>query len=204
MPSKRPLVAARRVRLRRHLALVAPALFAAMPGMAEAAQASGQACLTRPEATGLVAYALPQVIRGSGKRCQTSLPSGSFLTANAGAMAQRYETQKAGYWPQAKQAFLKVGSAKDPGMAQMFRSMPDDSLQKLLDVAVEGIVVQAIPLNSCTTIDTAASLLAPLPPENLAGVIALAIEVGRKAAPAAAAGGSAKAPGVAGITICKD
>ncbi|MFD2579100.1 hypothetical protein ACFSTD_11890 [Novosphingobium colocasiae] len=107
----------------RLLALRGAALLAIAPGMAQAAT---PVCLTRTEATGLVAYSLPQVIRGSGKRCQTTLPAGSFLPANAGSMAQRYETQKAGYWPQAKQAFLKVGSARDPGMAQVFRQMPDD------------------------------------------------------------------------------
>lgn len=174
------------------LALRGAALLAIVPGVA---QAAAPVCLTRTEATGLVAYSLPQVIRGSGNRCQTTLPAGSFLPANARSMAQRYEAQKAGYWPQAKQAFLKVGSARDPGMAQVFRQMPDDLLQQLLDVAVEGIIVQAIPLTSCGTIDTAASLLAPLPPENLAGVIALAMEVGKKAEPA---------KGAAGITICKD
>lgn len=179
----------------RATALVAGVL-ALLP--AGTASAAAPACLTRTEATGLVGYALPQVIRGSGKRCQSTLPSGAFLTVKANAMAQRYETQKAGYWPQAKQAFLKVGSAKDPAMAQIFRSMPDESLQKLVDAAVEGIVVQAIPLDKCLTIDSAASLLSPLPPENMAGVIALLMDIGGKAASADPVRATGR------ITICKD
>ncbi len=155
----------------RKLAALASALLAVVPGIA---QAQGPACLNAKEFSSLAAYALPSAITGATKRCTSTLSAGSFLKADGQALADRYASRKTANWPDAKVAFFKISGEK-PETAQLLRSLPDDSLREMIDVILEGMVSQEIPLNKCGTIDNYVRLLAPLPPENMAELIALTV-----------------------------
>lgn len=150
------------------------------PGLAMAAE---PVCLTKKEATALIAYALPQAINGTAKRCSPSLPADAFLRRQGPQLATRYAGQKNRYWPQAKPAFMKTLGAEGSGSAQMVANLPDETVRQLADVFVEGFVSQRIALKSCTKLDLAIDLLSPLPPENTAGLIALTLEVAATADP---------------------
>ncbi|MFC3595329.1 hypothetical protein ACFOON_16990 [Novosphingobium piscinae] len=163
----------------RTLALLCSSLLLAVPQVA-AAQSSTP-CLTPREFTALSTYALPSVISGTSRACATALPAGAFLRQGGTELAQRYATGKAKAWPEAKSAFLKMASAKDAGSARLFATMPDDALQQIADAAFAGIVTGQIKPDSCTTIDRVVALLAPLPPENTAELIAVAVGLGSKA-----------------------
>ncbi len=152
-------------------------LLACVPGVAAAAE---PVCLTRTEATSLVAYALPQAISGTAKRCAPVLPANAYLRRHGGDLAARYATQKAKYWPNAKPAFMK---ALGPDAAGTVGNLPDDTTQQLANTFVEGFVSQQIALKSCDKLDIAIDLLSPLPPENTAGLIALTMEVASTAEP---------------------
>lgn len=152
-------------------------LLACVPGVAAAAE---PVCLTRTEATSLVAYALPQAISGTAKRCAPVLPANAYLRRHGGDLAARYAAQKAKYWPNAKPAFMK---ALGPDAASTVGNLPDDTTQQLADTFVEGFVSQQIALKSCDKLDIAIDLLSPLPPENTAGLIALTMEVASNAEP---------------------
>ncbi|MCJ2186316.1 hypothetical protein [Novosphingobium beihaiensis] len=165
----------------------ASCLLALAPGLAAAAE---PVCLSRTEATSLVAYALPEAINGTVKRCAPVLPASAFLRQHGGALAARYATQKAKYWPDAKPAFMK---ALGPDAASTVGNLPDDTARQLADTFVEGFVSQQIALKSCTKLDIAIDLLSPLPPENTAGLIALTMEAASKAEPK-----------VGKIALCKD
>lgn len=179
---------------------LAAAMAAFMPGLAAAADQG--ACLTRGEAQSLLTYSLPQVIDGAGKRCQASLPATAFLRNHRAELVQRYSGQKTRHWPQAKSAFLKLGSSRDPRMGEIARQLPDESLQPLVDATVSGLVAQAIKPESCGQINLAFDLLAPLPPENTAGLITLFIEIAASA-DAAASSRSGKSALPDGLAICK-
>lgn len=163
----------------RRLILAPLALLVIAPGIASAAE---PICLTKREATSLIAYALPQAINGTAKRCAATLPADSFLRAHGAELAARYGTQKDRYWPQAKPALLKaLGGNSDT--ARLTANLPDENLRQMADVFVEGLVSQRIALKSCDKLDVAIDLLSPLPPENAAGLIALSIEVASTANP---------------------
>lgn len=168
-------------------------------GAATAASAAQPVCLSKPEARSLLTYALPQVISGTGKRCSAVLPADSYLRQHGNELAARYGTQKARYWPEAKAAFLRISTAKDPQLGQFTRNLPDGSMQQLVDVTVEGMVSQNVKLESCDDIDLAIDLLSPLPPENTAGLIALFVEIGAEAAQS-----PERSPSVGGFTICEN
>lgn len=162
-------------------------LLAMVPCTAMAAQ---PICLSKTEATSLIAYALPQAINGTAKRCAASLPADAFLrSSRAPALASRYAGQKARYWPKAKPAVLKALGSQGNAIA----GLPDDTLQQLADTFVEGFVAQRIAPKSCKQLDLAIDLLSPLPPENTAGLIALTMDVA----------GSAD-PKLGSVSLCKD
>jgi hypothetical protein len=150
--------------------LVATAL-AIQPAMAQAQEAP---CITPGQAASLAGYALPSVISGTSKRCDTNLSAKSFLKTNGPDLAKRYATRKAQTWPEAKAAFLAMSKGKDDA-SKIFSQLPDSSLREMVDVVLEGMIAQEIPLTECGKIDNFVRLLAPLPPENTAELVALMI-----------------------------
>ncbi len=150
----------------------------ALPGLAQAAEPP---CLTAREFTDLSSYALPSIITGTAERCSAALPPGAFLNRNGAALASRYAVSKPAAWPGAKAAFIKLSSGMDAEAVGLFRALPDDKLQPMVDTLVEGLIAQQIPPERCTTVDRAVGLLAPLPPQNTAQLIALALGLGSTA-----------------------
>lgn len=176
----------------RSLALLWTAALLAAPQVA-VAQTTAEACLTAREFTALSTYALPSVIAGTGRACATALPADAYLRRNGPGLAQRYAAAKPAAWPEAKLAFVKMASAKDRGSAQIFAAMPDDTLQQVVDAAFTGIVTGQVKPDSCSMIDRVISLLAPLPAQNTAELIAVVAGLGARSG----------SPKVGGFTLCK-
>lgn len=164
----------------RSLALLASVLVLTVPQVAAAQTeaAASAPCLTPREFTALATYALPSLISGTTKACSTTLPAGAYLRRSGTELAQRYAVGKPKAWPDAKAAFLKMTAGRDRTAAQVFSSMPDDSLQQVADAAFAGIAAGQVKPASCTAIDRLLALLAPLPAENTAEVIAVAVGLG--------------------------
>lgn len=159
------------------LTTLAAIALAAAPGIAAAAEPP---CLTAGEFTSLAGYTLPSIISGTTQRCATTLAPDSYLRKSGGTLAARYAQQKPAHWQGAKAAFLKLSSTTNADAAKLFRDMPDTSLQPILDGMMEGMVSQQIPVERCGAIDRLIRLLSPLPPENTAELIALAVGLGAK------------------------
>ena len=178
----------------RLFAVLCSAALLAGPQIAQAqGAAAGGACLTEQEFTALSTYALPSVIAGTARACATTLPASAYLRRSGGELAQRYAITKPRAWPQAKAAFLKMATSKDQGSAQLFAAMPDDTLQQVADAAFTGIVTGQVKPASCPMIDRVVGLLAPLPPENTAELLAVAVGLGSRSGQ----------PRVGGLSICK-
>ena len=161
----------------RRFTAIAAAILAAAPGMAQAAD---NQCLTPAEFTALATYALPSVISGTTQRCGTALAPDAYLRRNGQQLAASYAARKASAWPGAKAAFLKISTSSNADANTLIRGMPDASLQQMLDAAMAGMVGQRLPVERCTTVDNVVRLLAPLPPQNTAELIALAVGLGSK------------------------
>lgn len=161
----------------RRLIATAAAFLVTAPGVAQAAETP---CLTSAEFTSLASYTLPSIITGTAQRCGPTLGPGAFLRSEGKGLAARYAGQKAKSWPGARAAFLKLSSSDTSDTGKMFRDMADAPLKNILDAMMEGMVSQQIPVERCGTIDRFVRLLAPLPPENTAELIALAVGLGAK------------------------
>jgi hypothetical protein len=161
----------------RRFTAFAAALLAAMPAIAQAAEPP---CLSPAEFTSLADYALPSIISGTSQRCSSTLAPNAYLRRNGAQLIERYAERRPAVWPAAKAAFLKLSATTNADADTVIRSMPDASLQQMLDGLLTGMVAQQVPLDRCGTIDQLIGLLAPLPPQNTAELIALAVGLGAK------------------------
>lgn len=160
----------------RKLATLGAALLTVTPGLAHAASQ----CLTPAEASSLAAYALPAAITGTTKRCAPSLAPSAFLPRGGAELANRYAARKVQNWPAAKAAFFKIGGGAKDDSSALLKTLPDPSLQQMLDAIIEGMVAQEIPLTKCGEIDRVVGLLAPLPAQNTADLIAVVLGLASK------------------------
>jgi hypothetical protein len=149
------------------LALIAP----------QVAAAAEPVCLTNHEASAIAAYALPSVITGTTQRCAPVLGSQSWIARNGDDLAKRYADRKVVVWPETKAALLKMSlSATDPA-SQALRALPDASIMQLADGLVAAAVAEKLPTSRCGAVDHFLALIAPLPPENMADLIAMSLGI---------------------------
>jgi hypothetical protein len=156
---------------------LAPAFAAFLLVAPQIAAAAEPPCLSPREATAVMAYALPGAISGTTRRCGPVLGKESWIARNGDDLARRYGERKTVLWPEAKAALLKVTAGSADPTLDMLKSLPDESLQQLTDAIVTGTVAEKIPDKRCFVVDRLLSLVAPLPPENTAELIALTLGV---------------------------
>ncbi len=150
---------------------------AMLPGIAMAAEPP---CLTPTEFTALATYALPSIITGTVQRCDATLPVDAFLKTDGARLAARYGPASDAAWPAAKVAFLKLTGGGDQGSGSLIHGLSDNAMQQIVDTAIAAKIGDALPTERCGTANQLIRLLAPLPPESTAGVIALAVGLGTK------------------------
>lgn len=132
-------------------------------------------CLTAPEAEALATVALPDIIRQTGTTCAARLPADSLLRRAASSMLQRYDAEADRAWPAARGAIAKLS---DPTAAALLGS---EYARPLLSSIVTSLIVGRIATKDCGTIDRLVTLLEPLPPRNVAGLIVTTLQYLRTA-----------------------
>lgn len=141
--------------------------------VAAPAQKAAQ-CLTADEAGGLVTYALPSTIRGISQQCSKTLPATASLVQGGPVLAARYQNEADLAWPQARKAFDKLAGAEVTSV------MSDEGAKALLSGVLEAAMSQQIKPSDCVTVDRLVSALQPLPARNLADLVIILMELGRK------------------------
>jgi hypothetical protein len=143
--------------------------------------ASAHAAELTPEATqAAVRYALPHLLSGVRATCGTRLSSKGFLATNGDAMLARFSQGSDAAWPAARVALLQLGKKDNSGMAQMFDQMPDSALKPFVDATISAMVATKLKVENCTDVERGLELLAPLPPENIAGLVGFVIEMAER------------------------
>ena len=145
------------------------------------AQAPPRACLTTAEAESLVTVALPDVLRQTGARCAAKLVATSPLRRTDSDLLRRYARAADGAWPAAQAAIVKLSDPMINGLLQ------SDYARPLLGSIVGPMIAARLPIEDCATVDRLVTLLAPLPPANVAGLVVVAADRARRVRPAAGA-----------------
>lgn len=140
---------------------------------------AAEPCVTGAEAQALATVALPDIIRQTGTICAGRLPADSLLRRSDSAMAKRFDAEADRAWPAARGALAKLS---DPAAASLLDSR---FARPLLSTLVTPLIVGRIAIKDCGTIDRLVTLLEPLPPRNVAGVIVTALQYLRNETPPA-------------------
>jgi len=136
---------------------------AALLTMPAAAQ---RGCVTPAETESLALVALPEVMREAGRVCAARLPAASLLRRPDGPFMAKFQAEADRAWPAARGAIARI---TDPSAAMLLQS---DYARPLLTALVVPQIMGRVEPGDCATIDRLVTLLSPLPPRNVAGVVA--------------------------------
>ncbi len=135
------------------------------------AQAQTTACVTPAEAEALVLFVAPELIRQAGARCANALPAGALLRRTSGPFLERYEAETDAAWPRAKAALSRLTAP------QAIQLLDSSFAAPLVASLIAPMVVGNIDAADCPQLERAATLVAPLSPRNVAGLIVLFAQV---------------------------
>lgn len=147
----------------------------AAAGMLLSAPAHAQIDFSQDEAAALARYAMPRAFVAVQQRCRAVLPGQAYIFASGDRLHARLSSVSSGSWPAARAAIVRMASADNPQMSEILSRMPPEALEPFVDELVAGLVATEIDPLRCPQIDRALELLEPLPPENLAELIGLAV-----------------------------
>ena len=151
--------------------LIAAALLLAAPQVADAAATkSAKPCVSRAELVAAFLYLLPKAIPAVTDKCRPHLPDSAWLLTEGQTYAERLAAKRAEHWPGTLRMFEKVSDGPLPP------EISDESIRSLTDDVLRAKLMPEIKPKDCGTIDEAARLVAPLPPENLAELVGLIAE----------------------------
>lgn len=154
-----------------------------------AAPLSAQADPTPEQVEAATRYALPHLFEGFRATCADTLSADGYLASEGDRLQTKFSDGADAYWPQAKTAMINLASQRggEPSSElDMFASLPDESLQPLVDGLVFALVATELKAEHCGSVERALALLDPLPVENFAGLIGFMFEMAEKGKDASA------------------
>ena len=145
--------------------LAAIALLLAAP---QPASVSPPSCVSQADVVEMALYFLPPVYRAVADKCRSTLSADSYLLTGGTVYFERLSAERDAHWPGARRAFMTI-----IGERELPKGLTDDLLRGMSDAVLTAKLTEDIKREHCATVDEYAELLAPLPPENLAKLVAL-------------------------------
>lgn len=151
-----------------------PIIVAALLTGAQAHAAAPPPCITYAEFNDMSRFMLPAVIEGAAAKCQASLPADAYLPNAGRALAARLSAASDVHKAGAIAAFARIGGGRMP------EGLSLDTMAGLMRDMAKSELFKKVTAEDCVKINEAAELLAPLPPENIGGLLRLLVELGGK------------------------
>jgi hypothetical protein len=126
-------------------------------------------CLDRTDVNEITVFLLPIALDSLADKCRSALPANAFLLNGGHVLSLRLASEGSAHWRGVMAAIAKLGGERVPAgisqatSAQVFREM------------MRGEVIDKLKPADCADVNEAAELLAPLPPENIGGLVRLLI-----------------------------
>lgn len=162
------------------LKLLASALAFSALATAQGAQAQ-QACVEPADLTDGITYAVPLAFDAAMRNCGGEYSATGFMRTGGAAFADRFRVKQNEAWPGALRlikTFMSSGQGdSDAAMNAMIASLPEESLRPFVDGLVTEMIGQEITADACEKIERGMALLAPLPAENVAGLVTFVAEL---------------------------
>jgi len=137
-------------------------------------------CLTPAQVSDVVLFALPSALDAVAAKCRPSLPANAYLLNGGHALSERLAAESQRHWQGAMMAMKSLGDKKMP------EGISADTARSLVRDVMTAELLKKVSPADCGRINEGAELLAPLPPENLGRLFALALDAmadGKKGSP---------------------
>lgn len=145
------------------------------------AQAPKLPCVKQADLADAVVYAMPSVIGAFQAKCGATLPADGFMKKQGAQLSANYAARQTASWPGAQRLLVQFTSSgaerSQDGVADMIASLPGDALRPFVDALIQQEVSKKIPLKDCSNIERGISYLAPLPPENMGGLVSFIVRM---------------------------
>lgn len=146
----------------------AAAFALALGAAATSGQATAQAaksCVTVGDAEALVASVAPDALRATGLACATVLPPSALIRQTTGPLIDSYQAEADRAWPVASGV---IGKFIGPDLSQLADS---SLLRPMVATLLVPMIVGKVKPKDCKEIDRVVTLMAPLPPRNVAALL---------------------------------
>lgn len=135
----------------------------ALPAAATAQTRAAAPCLSVAEGEAVLLFLAPDLLAQATRTCTPVLPAGAYLRRTS-PLTQTYATASAQAWPAARTAIAKIAG---PDVAPLLDS---SFARPAVSSLIAPLVAQEIRAADCPRLDRILSLVAPLPPQNVAGI----------------------------------
>lgn len=164
------------------LKILASALAISALATAQGAQAQ-KACVEPADLSDSVTYALPVAYDAAMRTCAGVYAADGFMRTGGPAFVDRFRSKQDAAWPGAFR-LLKTfmasddeGSDADAAMNAMIASLPEENLRPFVDGLVGQMIGAEIKPDTCAKIERGMALIAPLPAENVSGLVTFIAEM---------------------------
>jgi len=138
-----------------------------------AAQTKAKPCLQPEEVDALLLSLAPKLIEAASSTCKPYLPETAYLNKSSRELAERYRVIGAPLWPAAHKAMLKISGLDK---AKLNPLIDADTTRAMMESMIPQAIAKIKP-KECVAADRLASLLDPLPPQNLAGLFTAILQI---------------------------
>lgn len=152
--------------------------------LAQPSAAQAQTCIAQADLADGIVYAMPSITEAIQRRCAATLADDGYLATSGSALAGKFAALQDEAWPGALRLLGQFAGSEDPSMSALFASLPEESLRPFVDAILTEKIGAEIKTKDCDRIERAMELLAPLPPENTAELVAFLASLAKTKGPA--------------------
>lgn len=147
---------------------------------AQVAQAQ-EACVAPADLNDTVIYAMPLAYDAARTACNGEFSPDGFISTDGEAFIDGFRLKQDDAWPGAfrlLQVFMnaKSGDENAPEIGGLISSLPEESLRPFVDGIITQMIIPKIKPDTCGKIEEALELVAPLPVENVSGLVTFIAE----------------------------
>ena len=141
---------------------------------AEAAQPPQPAkCISRAQINDATLFLLPSALDALAVKCRATLPANAYLFTGGQALSKRLAAAGGDHWQGAMSIVTQLAGDK-----KLPTGLSPDTARALIRDVLTNEVLNKLKATDCGRINEGLDILAPLPPENIGRMIALAIDIG--------------------------
>lgn len=164
--------------------IFAPALALAALATAQTAQAQQPACVPSADLGDAAVYAMPIAFDAVQTACANRFTRDGFMATGGEAFITEFRVRQDKAWPGAFRLIKTFMAGEDGAEASfdenfgaMLASLPEEALRPFVDGLVGQMIATEIKGDSCAKIERGLELIAPLPTDNVAGLLAFIAEM---------------------------